>query len=140
LLRQTIETELEQLDFSGFWRGVEEKLTEQKFPWTVRLRLWGEQWRPRWNFSSPAWVVATACLLVALGLGLPPLYVALTTSVPPPYSPQHVPLEDSEPFALAANEAQIESLSATDPIMVWNEPTSNATVIWVGDEGEGGSP
>ena len=51
------------------------------------------------------------------------------------------PLVSSEPFVISDNDqAQIESLSASDTVSVWNEPTNNSTVIWVSDEGEGGLP
>ena len=43
-----------------------------------------------------------------------------------------------EPVIMVSrNQAQIESLSATSNLLVWNEPTSNVTVIWVDDTSEG---
>ena len=38
---------------------------------------------------------------------------------------------------VSRNQARIESLSATSNLLVWNEPTSNVTVIWVDDTSEG---
>jgi hypothetical protein len=143
LLRQAIEEEVDAIDFARFWKGVEEKLPVQPLPWTARMRLWSEQWRPRWAFSPPLWAVVAACLLLGISLWSGQLPFQLTRTDPPPRSTttKNVTHEDSEPFALAANDqAQIESLSTTDTVMVWNEPASNATVIWVGDENDGGMP
>jgi hypothetical protein len=140
-LRQALEEKVDQFDFSGFWQGVEEKLIEQKFPWTVRLRLWGEQWRPQWTLSAPAWAAATVSLVFALGLLLPhDTEVTKPTPSLRSETPTSTSAEKPEPFELASNQAQIESLFSTDPVMVWNDPVSNATVIWVGDEGDGGLP
>ena len=41
------------------------------------------------------------------------------------------PLAKQPVMVALNNQAQIESLSATSTVLVWNEPTSNATVIWV---------
>jgi hypothetical protein len=67
----------------------------------------------------------TAALLVGVAL--------LLSRLAGEQGPQSIRLADND-------QAQIESLSASDTVLVWNEPTSNATVIWVSDGGEGGLP
>jgi hypothetical protein len=54
----------------------------------------------------------------------------LTESPLPSESPGPVPIAT----ALVDNQAQIESLSASATVAMWNDPESNFTVIWVGDE------
>lgn len=49
-------------------------------------------------------------------------------------SPSQEPIAKSP--VVENDEAHIESLSTSNPVLVWNEPTYNATVIWVGDESE----
>jgi anti-sigma factor RsiW len=130
LLRQEVEEQVEQLDFSGFWAGVAGKLNAPPLPWAVRLRLWGESWWPDWPLSVPVWAVAVAILLSIAALFLPR-----------PYLPPNLVAKDFEQSTLVANnQAQIESLSSAATLSLWNEPTSNATVIWVGDDNEGGMP
>src|SRR5215475_2367842 len=103
LLRQAIEEEVDEIDFARFWKGVEEKLLVQPLPWTARMRLWSEQWRPRWAFSPPLWAVVAACLLLGISLWSGQLPFQLTRTDPPPRSTttKNVTHEDSEPFALA---------------------------------------
>ena len=43
----------------------------------------------------------------------------------------HIPAARKPVLVALNNQARIESLSATATVLVWNEPTSNATVIWV---------
>ena len=57
----------------------------------------------------------------------------------PEYFKEHfgTPLTSFKVIMVSRNQAQIESLSATSNLLVWNEPTSNVTVIWVDDTSEG---
>jgi hypothetical protein len=131
-LREALEEQVEKIDFADFWDGVTSKLTEARLPWTVRLQLWRERWWPDWSLSTSAWGAAAALLLIVTAL--------LLSLLRPPHHIVPLPAQP-EPFELAANDqAQIESLSATDTVLVWNEPASNATVIWVSDESDGGLP
>jgi len=130
LLWQEIEEQVAQMDFSGFWEGVAGKLEEPPLPWAVRVRLWWEKWWPDWSLSAPGWAVAVALLLIIAALFLPR-----------PYLPTETSSKDPEQLALVANDqAQIESLSSAATLSLWNEPASNATVIWVGEDNEGGMP
>jgi len=130
LLWQEIEEQVEQIDFSGFWEGVAEKRTELPLPWEVRLQLWRERWWSGWSLSAPAWAVAVALVLLVAALFLPR-----------PYPSPDLVSKNFEQFALVANDqAQIESLSSAATVFLWNEPAHNATVIWVGDDSDGGVP
>lgn len=132
LLCQAIEEQVEQLDLARFWDGVVEKLSKPAPPWTVRLHLWCARWWPRWSPNTAGWAVAAACVVVAMAL-----FVSMARS---PNTMVTAP-QRAELLALAAgNQAQIESLSATGTVSLWNEPTSNATVIWVSDDSDGGIP
>ena len=124
LLQQMIDDQITEIDFSGFWLGVENRLSERQLSFPERYRLWWSSWRPLWPRRAPLWATATVALLVSAAL-----FTANTEK------------EKIEPRRIADNDqAQIESLSTSDTVFVWNEPTSNATVIWVSDEGEGGLP
>lgn len=134
LLMQTIDEDLESLDFSGFWAGVTSKLQQQPPPWKLRLQMWGAQWRFNWPLSAPLWAAAaliTAILLPRAFEPTPPPIISFDPISPP----------QTEPLALAANQpVHIESLAAAGTVSLWNEPTSNSTVIWVGDASDGGTP
>lgn len=131
-LRETLDEEVAQIDFSNFWAGVEQRLEDPPLArWSrlsSRLRLWRVQWQATFSWHVPVWAVTTALLIITT--------VVLTR--PPAPSGVATPFPEREPVLLASNnQAQIEALSATSTVLVWNEPTSNATVIWV-DEAVGG--
>jgi hypothetical protein len=131
LLQEAIDDQVNNIDFSGFWQNVERKLSAPEPTWQERMRVRWESWLLLWPWRAPVWAAAAALLFVGLAL----LFSRQPSIFPfPPHSPR------SELLVLADNEAQIESLSASDTISVWNEPTSNVTVIWVSDEGDGGLP
>jgi anti-sigma factor RsiW len=126
LLRYAVDEQVDDIDFSGFWSGVESQLAEIRPAWSARLQLWWESWRPLWSWRAPVWAAASVVLFIG--------GATLSRQIPSPPPPQ-------ESIVLADNaQAQIESLMASDTVSVWNEPTSNATVIWVSDEGDGGLP
>lgn len=132
LVVQTISEQVEETDFSNFWEGVASKL-EQQAPssWRLRLQLWRERLRLTWSFGTPMWVATAAALLV---VSLLVSYLLLSKG--------NVPASGGiPPTVLAANDqAQIESLSSTATVFLWNESEGNATVIWVSDDNEGGTP
>ncbi len=132
LLQLTIDEGVENIEFAGFWNGVERKLSDQPSPkqWQWRRQLWWETWRSLWSWPTPAWMATTAVLCIGLA------GVAWQRQTPPPSPPV---IAESEPLIQItdSNQAQIESLSTSDTVSVWNEPTNNSTVIWVNDEGEG---
>ncbi len=132
LVVQTISEQVEESDFANFWEGVASRLDQQTSPsWRLRLRLWRERLRLSWSPPALAWAaVAAALLLVTL----------LLSHTPSSNDQGSVPHQPS-PTVLAANDqAQIESLSSTGTVFLWNEPESNATVIWVSDDNDGGMP
>ena len=134
LVRQATSEEAEDLDFADFWEGVASKLNQPEFPpWRLRLRLWREKWRAVWPFSPPVWAAATAILFIT---------TFLVSRTPPPKNSASVSQETPPPVFVAKEEndqAQIESLSVTATVSLWNEPESNTTVIWVNDD-DGGMP
>jgi anti-sigma factor RsiW len=131
LLAQTVEEEVAQIDFSGFWTGVVNKMEHQTPSWTARFQMWRMRWRLSWPPPVPLW--AAAALLIAA------LLLPRVTDLPFFSSPSSLPVTEGKPLALAANsQAHIESLSTAATVALWNEPASNATVIWVGDAGDGG--
>jgi len=139
LLSQTFDDEIEKIEFSNFWRGVESKLQEQPLPWKVRLQLWRARWQFNWPLSAPVWAAAALLISTTLLLSNPPSFNTETASneiVSPPVSRS----QDTRSVAFASNQqAHIESLSAVSTVSLWNEPASNATVIWVSED-DGGMP
>lgn len=130
LLSQTFDDEIEKIDFSNFWGGVEGKLQVQTLPWGVRLQLWRARWQFSWPLNAPVW--AAAALLITTTLFL---------SNPPSFNETASPPQETPTIDFAANQqANIESLSAVSTVSLWNEPASNATVIWVSEENDGGMP
>lgn len=154
LLSQVIDEEIEVIDFSNFWQGVEDKLEESRPSWAIRFRLWVERWHLTQPLYAPAWAVA-ATLLLTLGVLLQQKSIIIAkfpSSSPPerienksPYTslslqPPVVPDQPSNRndldsgFAFVSNQAQIESLSSSDTVAVWNDPGNNSTVIWIGSD------
>ena len=125
LLRQAIDEQVVEIDFNEFWAGVEEQLSTSELSSSQRLRLWWSSWQSLWSWRAPLWATVTTALLIGTAFLLS----------------QRAGEQRPQPIRLADNDqAQIESLSTSDTVLVWNEPTSNATVIWVSDGGEGGLP
>ncbi|MSQ47045.1 MAG: hypothetical protein EXR78_01455 [Deltaproteobacteria bacterium] len=154
LVSQVIDEEIEGIDFSTFWQGIEDKLRESRPSWPMRFRLWVERWHLTQPLYAPAWAVA-AVLLLTVGILLqqrsttaitqsptfPPEGIA-TQSSPDARSAQPAlvsehPSNRNDPedgVAFVSNQAQIESLSSSDTVAVWNDPGNNSTVIWIGSD------
>ncbi|NOT53451.1 MAG: zf-HC2 domain-containing protein [Deltaproteobacteria bacterium] len=154
LISQVIDEEIDSIDFSNFWQGIEEKLRESRPSWSIRFRLWVERWHLTQPLYAPAWAVA-AVLLLTIGVLLQqksPLYISQSPTSPPerkaeqsspdtrPAQPALVADQPSgrdhsnDWVAFVSNQAQIESLSSSDTVAVWNDPGNNSTVIWIGSE------
>lgn len=135
LVRQTIEEKVNAIDFSAFLDEVMGQLDTvgpTTPSWQLRLQLWWDTWRPRsgqapgWaSLINPTrWISAAATAVLIIGAVI---FSRMETTIVP--APLYV--EDTT----MGNQAQIESLTASTTVMLWNEPISNATVIWVGDTG-----
>ncbi len=147
LVRNSLDDAVERVDLSAFLDGVMDQLDTSLAAtpsWTARFQLWRESWRlgrrdwmPEWTGWN-AWAgLAGATATIALLLSILPL--SQTDRSAPIASAPHQTQTLEEPALLASavdNQAQIESLTATTTIFLWNEPISNATVIWVGDSEE----
>ena len=154
LIGQVIDEEIEGIDFSNFWHGVEDKLREPRPSWAIRFRLWVERWHLTQPLYAPAWAVA-AVLLLTFGVLLQQQNgIDLTRTLPAPAErnadslpPETVPPQPSfvsdqpsdrndfdNDVAFVSNQAQIESLSSSDTVAVWNDPGNNSTVIWIGSD------
>ncbi|HEV8714564.1 MAG TPA: hypothetical protein VGX03_17265 [Candidatus Binatia bacterium] len=132
LVVQAISEQVEESDFSNFWEGVASKLDQQApSSWRLWLQVWREKLRPTWAPGAPLWA-ATAATLLATTL--------LISQAPPPKGNAPKPHETSATVLAANDQAQIESLSASETVFLWNESESNATVIWVSDDNDGGMP
>jgi hypothetical protein len=156
LISQVIDEEIDSIDFSNFWQGIEEKLRESRPSWSIRFRLWVERWHLTQPLYAPAWAVA-AVLLLTIGVFLQQQSsLDITQSpVPPPGRTTEQSSPDARPspptlvadqpsgrdhpndwVAFVSNQAQIESLSSSDTVAVWNDPGNNSTVIWIGSDSE----
>ena len=152
LVRNGLDDAVERIDLSAFLDGVMDQL-DTNLPatpsWTVRFQIWRESWRFQhldWmpDNLSTGLVGATAAIVLLLSI-LPILPHSQTaqTDTPPPvaFAPKLVPTPEepallvSAPTSRMDNQAQIESLTATTTVFLWNEPVSNATIIWMGDSG-----
>jgi hypothetical protein len=121
LLLQEIDSHVDRIDFSKFWEQVERKLhVPTTLSWFERLHLWYERWWTGWPLKVPIGATMVAVLLFA--------FLFLSRSLKP------------EPSQTPNNQAQIASLSAVTTVALWNEPTSNATVIWIEDDQGGVVP
>jgi anti-sigma factor RsiW len=134
MLREAITEQVEEINFSQFWAGVTSKLADPPQPWPMRWRLQYRLWWPRWALGLPGWAAAATVSV---------LVFAAAFLLTRPRESGHVDAlpHAVSPLTLAASEqAQIESLSGAENVLVWNEPVSNVTVIWVGGSSEGEVP
>ena len=127
-LCQMLGEEVSCIDFSDLWARIEQGIEDQSPPrasqWSSRFRLWRMQWNAPFSWSIPVWATAVVlCLFAAV----------VFTQLPTSRETVSIPVERKPMMLAFNNQAQIESLSATSTVLVWNEPTSNATVIWVDD-------
>lgn len=142
LVRQTIEEKVDALDFCAFLDGVMGEL-DAAGPtapsWKLRFQLWWASWRPWRSGRAPSWTrpirwagaAATVTLLMIGGVIFSQTETSQRETVSALPSKETAP---TDPLAYAmGNQAQIESLTASTTVVLWNEPISNATVIWVGD-------
>lgn len=153
LINQAIDEEIEVLDFSNFWQGVVDKLEESQPSWAMHFRLWVERWHLTQPLYAPAWAVA-AVVLLTFGILLQQQSTVEIATSPSPAPPERRedrlsrgpllpqpsivadhPSDRNEPdVAFVGNQAQIESLSSSDTVAVWNDPENNSTVIWIGSD------
>jgi hypothetical protein len=146
LLSQVIDEEVEAVNFSNFWQGVEDRLGEIRPPWSIRFRLWVERWHLTRPLYAPAWAVA-ATVLLTFGVLLqqqsasPPRLAFrppgdMAGSSPPLPAPPGL----DPGFTLVSNQAEIESISSAETVAVWSDPGNNSTVIWTGSDMSEGMP
>ena len=148
LVRDGLDNAIERIDFSAFLDGVMDQLDTNlaAIPsWTARFQLWRENWRfqlldwvPEWTGSSVWTGLVGATAASVLLLSILPIFDAPTPVALAPQPSQTLKepaLFASAPAAHIDNQAQIESLTATTTVFLWNEPVGNTTVIWVGDSG-----
>ena len=127
VVTHTLDAATSRLDLSDFWTGIERRIAVQPAlrsrGWVRRFRLWRLQWQPApfWTWS----VVAAAVLLIVTGV--------VTSQWPTGRDAGFEPVAAPPPLSGPDGQARIASLSAAETVLVWNEPTSNATVIWVSD-------
>lgn len=127
VVTHTLDATTSRLDLSDFWTGIERRIVVQPASrsrgWVRRFRLWRLQWRP-----APFWiwsVGAAAVLLIVTGV--------VTSQWPTGRDAGFETVAAPPPLSGPDGQARIASLSAAETVLVWNEPTSNATVIWVSD-------
>jgi hypothetical protein len=145
LLSQIIDEEIEGIDFSNFWQGVENQLGASRPSWVIRFRLWVERWHLTQPLYAPAWAVA-AVLLLTFGVLLQQksvIDIATPPTSPPEIIVNQPPFVSNQPpdrndldngVAFVSNQAKVESLSSSDTVAVWNDPGNNSTVIWIGSD------
>ena len=120
LVAESISSQVDEIDFTDFWAGVERRLGTVRVPWWQRAAAWwsaGEQWWPR---RLPAFAAAAA--IVALML----LLFGRTQPTSQPGARQ---------IAAVDNAASIEALETdVDSVAVLSDPETRTTVLWVTDD------
>jgi hypothetical protein len=112
LIRSTVLAEVDRIDTSQLWSGIEARLEAPRRGVLAGWRLRGSRER-RWLSPVPALALggALAALLA--------LYAWPTT-------------RPTESIAVADNHAQIERIESTaQHVAVWSEPREHTTAIWV---------
>lgn len=127
-LRQTVEADLEKVDFDALWPAISQRLPEMRPTWRGRLRVfWGDfveslQLTP----GVPMALAATAAILLAL---------ALFARANPNANP------DASQLATADYSSSIERLeTASDSFAVFDDPDTGTKVLWIGNDLPGAEP
>ena len=101
--------------------------------WQPNLPLWRASGRTAFDTGACSGTLPFRgifrCGATTVGLCL--FAAAVSTQLPTSRGAVHIQTARKPVIVALNNQAQIESLSATSTVLVWNEPTSNATVIWV---------
>jgi anti-sigma factor RsiW len=122
LLGDAVEAELERLDTSQLWKSVEARLERPRLGLPAHARSLLLSFL-RWAGPAPALVLSGA------------VAVALFLLLWPRAHPTEAPVE------VANNRAQIERVESSAPhVVVWSEPESHTTAIWVASYEPGSEP
>lgn len=126
LVSETLKSRVDEVDLGGLWPAIERRIADVRVPWTTRVRAWWEELQIEFDLRVPAFVAAVAMAALAF------VWYARQPDVAQFSDAQQVATADNE----AASEAAIESLETTyDTVDFFNDPSNNATVVWVSDEG-----
>jgi anti-sigma factor RsiW len=122
LVSDNLKKRVDQVDFAPLWPAVERRITDVRIPWWSRLRSRWEEIGSGFDLRVPAMVVATALAVLAL-----------TWFVSQPDVTQ--PLDSQRVASVDYTAASIEEVETTFPSWrVYNDPETEATVLWVEDE------
>lgn len=122
LVSDTLKKQVSEIDFTQLWPNIERQIADARVPWTARARAWWEDVQAGFGLRIPAFVAAAAVAALAFS------WYARQPGVNQPFDAQQVATADSE--------AALERLETTfDTIDFFNDPASDAVVVWVSDEG-----
>ena len=153
LLNQMIEVQIDNIDFSNFWQGIAEKLSEPQLSWGMRVRLWYESSRFMWLSPTPMWAFALLFLLFVPAHVAPPSLSSAPMVVqnipkerpkgeelPLPFSPvstgpREAGLSGSPPIqkVMYDNQVQINSFDPSVSVAIRINQANNSTVVWFGE-------
>jgi len=123
LVSETVKNRVDDIDFSGLWSGIEQRIADVRVPLATRVRAWWEGLPIDFDLRVPALIAAAAMAALAFTW----------------YARQDATeLIDAPQIAIAdpVSEAEIESLGTIyDNVDFFNDTANNAAVMWVSDEG-----
>jgi hypothetical protein len=126
LVSDAVKKRVDEVDFTGMWSAIEQRIADVHVPWTARARAWWDEFRIDFDLRVPA-VVAVA-VVAALALSW---YVRQPDLIKLPEGQQVVNVDNQ-----AVSEAAIENLETTfDSVDFINDPDNNATVVWISNDG-----
>lgn len=127
-LRDTVEADLEKVDFDALWPAIAERLPEMRPSWGTRLRVFWNDFVDELRLTPgvPMAVAAAAAMLLAL---------ALFARVNPNANP------DASQLATADYSSSIERLeTSSDSVAVFDDPGTGTKVLWIGNDLPGSEP
>ena len=123
LVSDTVKQRVNDIDFTQLWPAVERRITDVRISWVSRLRSRWEEIDLGFDLRLPAMVVATALAVLAF------TWYTSQPNVTQPLGSQSVASVDY------STGASIEELDTIYPsVRVYNDPETESTVLWVGDE------
>jgi hypothetical protein len=126
LVSEAIKKQVDGIDFGGLWPAIEQRIGTVQVPWTVRARTWWEEMRSELDLRVPAFVAAAVMAVLVF------TWYTRQPDISQIIEAQQIANVGNE----AASEAAIESLETTfESLDFINDPDSNATVLWVSDDG-----
>jgi anti-sigma factor RsiW len=120
MVAETIGSQVDDVDLSGFWQTIERRIGPQRQSWRSNVRQWWETHSSGWAIGTPVLGAAVAGFLLAITLMWRP-DAPQVAGTPPPN---------------ADNPITVHSIESASNVALLSE--ADTLVLWVDEEESGG--